>query len=46
MLMRKDGKTASDFVNLFTDSVIQVKLTLGNDITSLKNIVSKTLDVV
>ncbi|KAH0815919.1 hypothetical protein GEV33_006872 [Tenebrio molitor] len=44
VLMGKDIKTALDFVNLFTESVIQVKVIPDDDIARAKNIVPKTLD--
>jgi hypothetical protein len=44
VLMGKDIKTALDFVNLFTESVIQVKVVPDDDIARAKNIVPKTLD--
>ena len=46
VLMGKDIKTASDFANLFTESAIQVKIIPDDDITSIKNMVPKTLDAI
>jgi hypothetical protein len=46
VLMGKDIKTALDFANLFTESVIQVKVIPDDDITRAKNIVPKTLDAI